>query len=64
MESCAFGFLHSVNELVPERDVRTFRSKQPQPFVSNGPVRATIEILQGDIHTVTVNLAVNYKVKG
>lgn len=64
MEACAFGFFHGVDELVPKRNVRAFRSKQPQPFVSDGPVRATIKVLQGNVHAVTVNLAVNCKVKG
>lgn len=63
MKACAFSFFHRVDELIAKIDVRAFRSKQPQPFLSNGPVRATIKVLQGDVHMVTVNLAVRYKVK-
>ena len=57
------GCIHGVNELIPEHDVRALPGEQLQSLVGDHPVWATIEVLQGNVHTSKINLAVSYKVK-
>ena len=57
------GFLDTAHQLTLNGDVRAPVSELMQALLRRHPVRATIEVLQGYLHTATVSLAPQYKVK-
>lgn len=63
VETKLLSFLDTVHQLTLNGDVRAPVSDLMQALLRRHPVRATIEILQCYLHTETVRLAPQYKVK-
>lgn len=57
-------FLGGVDDAPSDRHFRMLRGEHVEVGVGGEPVGAVIEVQQGDVHAITVNLAPWFKVKG
>lgn len=59
----ALGLLDGLDLLMADAKVGVRRREDGETFVGGPPVGATVEVLQGDLHMVTINLIAPCKVK-
>ena len=64
VETDPLGVLTCLDILMPDPEVRALRREHSEAFVGNLPIRAAVKVLQCDVHTATVDLEADYKVKG
>jgi len=63
MEPEPFSLLHALDSVTSHHDVGAFGCDLGKPLVGKSPVRAVIEVQQGDVHAMTLNVVPCYKVK-
>src|SRR5665647_539230 len=58
------GLVERLDQMAGHGDVRPLGRDHGEALLGDLPVRATFEVLQGDLHAPTLDLVPRYKVKG